>query len=216
MANPYQPVPGVLQVRMQYSYAGENAENIFHVWNGSTVLWGTAQIEDVLSTFENWEDTQASQHRPSSAVLVNMIGTDLTSLGGLRKTRPVVPQIAGGLAQDGLPNNATVAVKADIGNRGRGKQGRIFWIGLAESRVNSNEITIPQRDGILSVMAALIAAVQALNNQYRLVTVHRVENGIRPPTASTSNIQGYELADLTVDSQYARLPHHRRRKRSTT
>jgi len=208
-----QPAVGVLQVKMQYLYDGEKVENDYHVHHGSSTPWPIADIEDLLSVFENWEDTTASVARPSSAVLVNMIATDLTSLNALRTSRAVVPQIAGAIGTDSLPNNATIAVHFDTGNRGRGQSGRQFWIGLAEGQVNANTITTAARDAILNALAALRTAIETLDPAYRLVVVHRVVNGVRPSVAGTTNVLGFDMADLTIDSQYARLPNHKRRKR---
>lgn len=212
---PNQPAIGVLQVEMQYLCAGEKAENVWHVHRSPSTVWPIADIEDVLSTFEDWESTTASLLRPTGVQLVNMVGTDLTSLNTIRTVRPVVPPVAGTITQDTLPNNATIAIKKDTGSRGHGQAGRLFWIGLAESQVTGNTLSTAARDGMLAALETLKNSIQSLGTgAYRLVVVHRVTNGVRPALAGTTDILGFEMADLTIDSQYVRLPNHKRRKRA--
>lgn len=208
-----QPVPGVLEVRMQYLFAGERAENVYHVHKGLSTAWGDAQIEDVLSTFEDWETTSSSLLRPTDVSLVNMIGSDLTSLNALRRSRAVVPAVNGAVVSDSLPNNATIAVKYDTGNRGRGQNGRQFWIGLAENQVDANTLHTAARDNIVTSLQTLLANIETLDSAYRLVVVHRVVNGTHPAVAGTSNILSFGMADLTIDTQKNRLPGHKRNKR---
>lgn len=216
MALPYQPVRGVCEVRMRYIYDGENCENVYHVAHASLDPWVLVAMEDLASTFISWEDTEASEVRSVSCALNEVIVTDLTSLTTKRVTRSVVPQVVGAVIGDSLPNNATIAIKADINNRGRGKNGRVFFIGLAESQVTKNTLTDVARDAITSKMTSLITAVETLNPAYDLVTVHRIINGVRPAEADYSPIASYSMSDLTIDSQKNRLPNHRRRRRTQT
>lgn len=212
MAN--QPAPGVLEVRLQYLSDGEKCENVYHVHHGSSIAWPEADIEDVLSTFENWEDTTASLLRPTDVSLYNMVGSDLTSLTAFRRSRAVSPAIVGSIASDSLPNNATMAITFNTGNRGKGQNGRQFWIGLTENHVTGNSVEAAHRDSIISALEALDAAIQTLDPAYRLVVLHRVVNGVHPPTAGTTNVLSFSTADLIVDSQKNRLPNHKKRKRA--
>lgn len=210
----YQPVRGVAEVRMRYLLDTENAENIYHVDHGSLDPWPLADLEDLASTFENWEDTTAQPVRTSAASLIEIIVTDLTSLTTQRVTRAVSPALVGAVGGDSLPNNATIAIKADINNRGRGKSGRVFWVGLSESQVTANHINTAAGDGLVAALTGLRAAVLALDAAYHMVIVHRVINGVRPAEADWSAIASFSLTDTTIDSQKNRLPNHRRHKRA--
>jgi hypothetical protein len=214
MAN--QPVLGVVEVREQFLYSGERVENVYHVAHSSIDPWNLVDMEDLASAFADWEDATASTHRPTSVQAVNIVVSDLTSLNALRLNRPLTPVINGALLQDSLPNNATIAVKLDTHDRGRGRNGRIFWIGLGEGQVAENELLPAARDDILSSMEALRTAIQTLNAAYHLVVVHRVIHGVRPAQADYSQVYSFSMADLVIDSQKNRLPFHRRHKKRTT
>lgn len=209
----YQPVLDTVEVRMEYVLSGEKCENVYHVGKGVGDPWTLVQMEDLASTFEDWESGSAAPSRSIAAALHNITVTDLGALTGLRLTRPEVPPIPGVLAGDALPNNATFALKADVHNRGRGKSGRSFWIGLAESQVAGSTIGSGARDAILAAMNALITAVEALDPTYHLVVPHRMVGGIRPPEAVTSVVFVYSASDDIIDSQKNRLPDHRRRSK---
>lgn len=209
----YQPARGVAEVRMRYLLDFENAENVYHVEHGSLDPWPLADLEDLASTFEAWEDTDGSTARSVSAHLIEVVVTDLTSLTTQKVTRAVSPVIDGTIGGDSLPNNATLAVKADINNRGRGKSGRVFWIGLAESQVTANTINTAARDAIVLALNNLRADVLALDAAYHMVVVHRVVGGVRPAEADWSAIASFSTTDNTIDSQKNRLPNHKRHKR---
>lgn len=208
-----QPAPGVAQVRMRYLYDGERCENIYHVSKPTTTAYSLAELEDIASTFIGWEDTVGSLQRPTDVQMTEVIVTDLISLAGLRVTRTEVPAINGALVIDSLPNSSTFAVKAEIGNRGRGKQGRTFWIGLAETQVAANTITPDYRDSIVAALETLRTSVETLVAGYHLAVLHRRANDVPLPIAVPSSISSWSATDLTIDSQRTRLPGHRRQKR---
>lgn len=208
-----QPALGIVEVREQFLYDGERCENVYHVKHGTVDPWDLVDMEDLASVFADWEDATASLLRPTDVQAVNIVVSDLTSLNAQRMTRPLVPAINGAVTDDSLPNSATVAVKFDTHDRGRGRNGRQFWIGLAENQVSANTILPATRDAIIAALEALSAAITALDASYHLVVLHRIVNGIRPPQADWSQVFSFAMADLTVDSQKNRLPNHKRRKR---
>lgn len=207
----YQPVLGTVEVRMQYILNGESCENVYHVANDTEEAWTLAAMEDIASAFADWEDGSAKLQRTSQCALHNITVTDLTSLTSDRLTRPIVPPIVGTRGGDSQANNVTFALKADVHNRGRGKNGRTFWIGLAEDQTAGSTITSAARDAIVTALNALITAIEAVNPTYRLVIVHRVVGNVHPPVAGSSQVFLYSATDDTLDSQKNRLPNHRRR-----
>jgi hypothetical protein len=210
---PTQPAPGVAQVRMRYLYDNERCENIYHVMKATTTAYTLAELEDIASTFIAWEDTTASLNRPTDVQMVEVIVTDLISLAGLRVTRTQVPSINGAIPTDSLPNSSTFAIKAEIGNRGRGMQGRTFWIGLVENQVSANTVNPTYRDDIVSSMESLRTSVEALVAGYHLAVLHKRANGAPLPVGVPTRVTSWSATDLTVDSQRTRLPGHRRQKR---
>lgn len=207
----YQPVLGTAEVRMEYILNGENCENVYHVANDSGEAFTLTQLLDIGGAFADWEDASAKPQRTTACALHNITVTDLTSLTSDRVTIPVVPPIAGTQGGDSQANNVTLACKADVHNRGRGKNGRTFWIGLSEGQTNGSNITSAARDAIVLALNAIITDIEAVNPTYRLVIVHRVVGHVHPPVAGTSQVFLYSVTDDTLDSQKNRLPNHRRK-----
>lgn len=200
---------------MEYIIALQNVENVFHVTHNDDGPWTLPDMEDLASTFADWEDGTGKLQRSIACSLHNITVTDLTALTGSRLTRPVDPPVFGTQTGDAQANNVTYALKADIHNRGRGKNGRTFWVGLAEQQTAGSSINGTNRDAIVSAMNGLLAAVTAANPNWQVVVPHRVVNNIKPPIADYSRVFLYSATDDILDSQRNRLPnHHRRHVRS--
>jgi hypothetical protein len=203
----------VLQVVMQYRSGGEIVENTYHVHKGSA--WTLTDIGSAISAFESWEATTASDFRSNQVDMFRIVGTDLTSLSSGRIDQqlavPVIGQDAGGV----LPNNVTFAVKANIGERGKGRNGRTFWIGLSEAMVTGSTMLSASADNIQSALNTLITDVSAAVAGASLCVLHTRVGGVPITPAVPSDIQSFTYTDLTTDSQVDRLPGHKRHKRST-
>lgn len=207
-----QPIPNTAQVDMKYLVNGEGVENVYHVlsddgWNASTL----SDLADVMTT---WENAAPNSNRSAACSLIEVICTDLTSLDAARFVKAVNPPIAGQLVSDALPNNATFAVKANIGSRGRGRSGRSFWVGLAESQIDLGHMDTASADDIVIAMNDLIDAIVAGSSAWTLVVAHRVADGVPLPVGTTSPILAYSYSDLSIDSQRDRLPNHKRHRRT--
>lgn len=207
-----QLVPGVAEVRMQYSSDTEKCENVFHVEHGAS-SWSEADLEALATVFLTWEDTVAKLARNNSTSLVQIVATDLTSLAGFRFIlAPDIP-IVGTLGGDSSPNNVTIAIHADIGTRGRGKSGRAFWIGIAENQTDKDRISTAAGGIVEDAMNNLRFHVEGHDPAWFMCVPHRVVGGVRPPTVSYTNIRGWNLVDFTLDSMKLRLPGHKKHKK---
>src|SRR5215475_4338565 len=122
-----QVVPAVARFEMRYKTSDTTMENVYYVRTSATT-WDEGDLDAVEAALVSWETTDASPLRNDAVSLYEVVATDLTSLFGIRKSYDVSPVITGDLANP-LPTNVTVALKADIGRRGRGTAGRSFWIG---------------------------------------------------------------------------------------
>lgn len=107
-----------------------------------------------------------------------------------------------------LPNNVTFAIKKASGRTGRSARGRIFWIGIPETELNSaNENNIKQTYAT-SIVADIefIRTSIAAEGLWEPVIVSRWSDGVKRspgttfPWVSTSNV------DLRVDTHRGRLP----------
>lgn len=203
--------PNVCQVVMVYSSGDDLQENVYYVHKASA--WTGPEIEDLLTVFSTWESTIASDERSQEVSLVRMVGTDITSLTGARVDLPLVAPIAGQEVSPVLPANVTFAVKANIGERGKGRNGRKFWIGLAENMVVENTVDETRAGDIQSDLNQLITAINAGPPVATLGVIHTKQgpNPIEPATFSA--IVNFAYTDLTIDSQRDRLPGHKRHKK---
>jgi hypothetical protein len=211
---PHQDVPNTVRVEVAYAYDNNNMANVWHV-RTSDVPSDTDLIS-ILANMQTWLDTDWKPLASPQVSALSMTATSLHDLTGPRTTLAISPAIVGTGDSAALPANVTLAVKANIGIRGRGKSGRTFWVGLGESQVSNNEV-------LPTPAAAIVAALNQLNalmadigaNLEGLVIPHFMVGGVRPPSVGTSAVLGYSLANFVTDSQRDRLPGHRRAKRRT-
>lgn len=202
----------VAQVSMLYTCGGERMQNVMHVLNNAGG-WTIPTLLDLGNTFVDWEDATAKAQRSSGTFLDLVTVTDLTSLGSSRVTVPVSPAIQGAAVGAPAANNVTIAIKHNTGVRGRGRQGRSFWIGITEDMYTVNQITSVAVTAITAAMGALKTAILALDPDYRMVVAHSEVDGVPLLVGNTSEILSFDIADNIVDSQRTRLPNHKRNRR---
>lgn len=203
----YQPAPLVAEVKMTYRQGTNLMSNIYHV--AKDVEWSGADLDALLEVFYDWENLDAKNDRGTSIELVHMTAAALVSETAPYRARAIDPAVGGIQPGQALPLNVTLAVAGVTGARGRGRQGRTFWIGLTEGQVDENVVTNTSQDNIVDDMNALLTAVNAVAGQ-QLVVLHRYLGGIKLVEATFSPIIVYTIRDTTVDTQKNRLPNHRR------
>lgn len=211
----HQDVPNVAQLVGKYTQAGEAVENVFHVAR-TTGAWTKDDLVALAELFEGWETVTAAPLRTNNVQLNEVTATDLTSLAGFRITMAVDPAIPGTGGSNALPNSATFAIHADTGERGRGRAGRCFWIGLDEDQVAANTVDVAAGGLIEDAMNALRTEIEALGTGYSMCVPHYVVNGVRPPSVLHSQIREWTISDYIIDSQKNRLPRHKRHKKQGT
>lgn len=206
-----QVVPAVCRFELKYRTLDTTMENVFYA-RTSDAIWSETSIDDVSEAIQTWETDHAQPIRASGYGLYEIVATDLTSLFGIRKAYSFVP-IVGALA-DPMPANVCIAVKADIGRRGRGTAGRTFWLGLAQSQMESVDSIGTISGGlIVSALNALKDAVAGITPIEGLCVPHFVVGGVRPPSVQADIVVQYILSDFTTDSMRDRLPNHKKHKR---
>jgi hypothetical protein len=202
----------VVQVVEQFRSGGEVVENTFHVHKGTT--WTESDILALLGAFESWEVNSGADFRSDQVDMFRLVGTDLTSLTSARVDLQLATPVPGTDAGAVLPNNVTFAVKANIGERGKGRNGRTFWVGLSEAMVIGSIMNTATADGIQSALNTLITDVAAAVPGAALCIIHTRAGGVPISPATSTDVQSYTYTDLTTDSQRDRLPGHKRHKRS--
>jgi len=210
MPSVYQPVPNVAQVKMTYRQGTELMSNSYYVERDTP--WSVEDLVTLSDIFYNWENTDGKSERSLSIELTHMTMADLTADDAAYSARAIDPAVGGTNIGQALPLNCTLAVAAVTGQRGRGRQGRTFWIGLTENQVDENVVTNVIKTNIVDNLNSLLEAVNDVAGQ-QLVVVHRYVDGVKLATGTTTPIITWTVRDTTIDTQKLRLPNHRRNKR---
>lgn len=200
--------PNVAQVVMRYANGGDYSENVYHVQYGTG--WDATSLAALTSAFINWETTVASLIRSDEVALIRVTATDLTSLASSRDDAILAVPVPGGVSSPVLPPNVTWAIKGNIGERGRGRNGRCFWIGLAESMVVGALVNGSIAAGIETALNDLITDIAVAIPGAILGVIHQYAAGVQITPATFSEILAWVYTDLTCDSQRDRLPNHKR------
>lgn len=197
------PAINVCRVVLNYQIPGGIAQNVYHVYKSAG--WDLDSLASCASTILDWESGRAVNNRSSQVGLLIAHLSDLTSMdSAFYAVSPSTFQ-TGKLSANILPNNVTLALHATTGIRGTGRQGRTYWIGLAEEQTDGSAMIPGALDAILADLANLRTNIQD-NNAAELVVLHRTRDGVDLNPAQTSSILNWSALDLTTDSQVNRLP----------
>lgn len=208
---PHQDVPNVVKVQINWKNEFSDFMNTFYVHAVNAIT--EALLDALWASVETWLNTYWQPIATDRVGVISATLTDLTSLNGRRKVYTPANPIRGGLNEEPMPANVTVAVKASVGHRGRGKNGRMFWVGLTETQVAGDTLRGGFDATLLTAMQGLKTVVEGTAGFDHIVIPHFVVGGIRPPIVQTENLEAYQLTDSFTDSQRDRLPNHRKHKR---
>lgn len=207
-----QVAPKVARFELMYRTADAQLANVFHA-RATAASWDSSTMDAVEAAFVSWFTTTAYQYINQAMGLFEIIATDLTSLSGIRKVYPISPELLGNITADPLPSNATFAIKANIGTRGRGQSGRLFWPSLSADQVTLDQLNKTNADELVTTMNTLRTSIAAVTGCDGLCVPHFMVGGVRPPSVSNSLIISYAYSDLYVDSQRDRLPFHKKHRK---
>lgn len=196
----FQPVQDGVQVLMNYRQYGQQMQNQF--WVQVTDAIDDSLLKTIGNAFRDWADLNWTVNASGTAELNNILVTDMSIAGGKQVT--VVPSIpiTGEISGDGSPANVTATLSWRTGRSGRSYRGRTYFIGLAESQTQGNQITAGTRTALLEMHAALITVVDTLG--YRLCVCSRRTNNAPRPIGILTPILSVVM-DGDVDSQRRRL-----------
>lgn len=199
---------------MGYQSSDTNMENVYYVHKVSP--WSQIDVAAIVTAFTNWETSNAAAQRGAYVELVRVTATDLTSLSGVRIDDQLVAPIPGTRSSTPLPANVTFAVKANIGKRGRGTNGRTYWIGLTEGQILDDQMQAAAAGLIVTALETLISDISGAVAGSALGVIHQFINRIWQPNAPFDPIVNYAYTDLNLDSQRDRLPGHKRHRKPAT
>lgn len=208
-------ITDTVRLEIRYFMQNNNASNVMHV--GYTTAPSVAELNGLCGAVADWLGTDWKPLSSQDWSANEILATDLGGPLGRRTDFPISPIIIGDGTDQAMPANATIAVKADTGIRGRGRSGRVFWVGLGESAVDGNQIGPSVHTGILLALNSLNVAITALDNFTGLVvpnsfqTVAGHQHHLNPATSYP--VEAFALTNDYIDSQKDRLPFHKKKKR---
>lgn len=208
-----QPAPGVLQVEMVYIDDAQRVQNNHYIYHGDASAWADGEITSVLNTFKNTYWAAIRPLLPNTIGLQSIVGTDLTSLAGLKKILNVDPVEMGTNASPGLSNSVTKAIRYDIGTRGKGQNGRMFVPALTESQVSLNRVDGATLASWIAALLDLKAGLAALIPGIVLCVLSRYENKQKRPSGVHKPILDFNTPNDYVDVMKDRLPFHKKKRR---
>lgn len=204
----FHPIPNVAQVDMIYTQVNNPCENRYFVLGAGA--WDATSIQALAGQFLDWEHTTAKAMRNVNTTLVKILARDMTAIDAVEYETSA--NEVGTWAGGPLPENVTIALKAQTGHAGRNRRGRTFWIGLASNMLQAEPGML-----IGTVVTSLVNAMDALvahafSNSGQLAMVHRKTGSTYLAEGVPFPIINYIAADQVVDSQRRRLPLHNRHR----
>lgn len=207
-----QVAPKVARFELKYAIPDNGIENVFHA-RSTAGTWDATTMDAVEAAFVAWFSTTAYQYLSNQLGLIEVIATDLTSLSGIRRVYPIEPALNGNISSGYLPANVTFAVKANIGTRGRGQNGRVYWATLCDDQVSFQTVNKTNADEIVAALNTLRTDIASVTGCDGLCIPHFVVGGVRPPSVGNSLVTSFSYSDLYIDSQRDRLPFHKKHKK---
>lgn len=198
---PFIPVPNVVKLEAIFNFNGQICENVHHY--EKDVAWDVASMQNLASEYIQAWTTFLRPTMTNEVSLSNIKVTDLTTQfsNGIEYSTGL--PLAGSSVAPASPNNVTLSVTWVTAFRGRSFRGRTYHIGLKESEVGQNEVTVSYAGIMAAFYGALFTSVPS-TGETMVVVSYREGNAPRAEGLATPII-GISI-NRTVDSQRRRLP----------
>jgi len=208
----HQDIDHTCSVELRFLNGDTNAQNTIHVsYDGSVSLADLDTLEAFLVT---WIDSDWAPQAGASWYASEIVITDQNSLTGPRKSYGLGTTHVGTQVSPAMPANVTIALKEVIGTRGRGKAGRMYWIGLCEDQCVGDTVNSSTATALEAAGEALRTGIEGLGLPWgNLVVPHLKVGDIHPSPATKSIVESIGLTDNVLDSQRDRLPFHKKHKK---
>ena len=199
---PFVPVDETVRVAITYeNNAGDQAVNVIHVKTDEAPV-NAAVLTSIADVVENWLETEWTAIAPTSWRAVNLDLLNLTLEDGVYLSRAID---ADGLdAVDALPSWITIAISLRTPYSGRSRRGRLYHVGMSDSRVVGDYITEAAATAYIDAYEALRLDIFAAN--LRWVVVSYVSDGVPRTAGLTTEITAVTITDRLVDRQVRRKP----------
>lgn len=197
------PVFNTAQIEIRAANQGVPVEN---TWYAEKVTpWTQSSLDDLTAAVANAVGAGWLAQLPSTWVGTEVYAKDLTAPIAFQSTDVTIAGMPGLATGTPLPNNVTLAIARRSGLTGRSARGRIFWMGMTQLFLDTNENFVSS--GTAGVLVAnceevdiAIATVGATS-----VIVSRFTGGAARVVGETFPVADWIVTDLRVDTMRERL-----------
>jgi len=196
------PFENVIRIEPIFESDFQKCENVLHYLVDETPDEDTAI--SLAAAYCDWFTTHDTVIFPSSVILTAVKWTIMETQNAPGGEYTTDLPVAGGLVQNALPNNVSVAIRLLTQYRGRSYRGRIFHVGLTNTMVDLNRLTPAMVTNFTTSYSDLITLPTDVGPAV-LAVASRVSGGVERAQGVATPVIDIQV-DSTVDSQRRRLP----------
>ena len=198
----FQRVPDTVAITLVFEQNDENVVNTVHAERLGGYDLG--QVQALANTIDN---AVGAHIRPEMVQDVNYLRTEVRGLNSINDFFDVDGTNGGqgALLGPGLPNNVTLSIKRASGQTGRSARGRVYFVGLAASELETNENIIDAVAVVNKVLAWDEIRGAIVLGGWLPVIVSRFTGGAQRAEGVTFPWLSTAAVDGNVDSQRGRL-----------
>lgn len=208
---PFVPVPGGVKATIHYLLDGQDVENTLWFVTETGPI-DEAMLLDLGGALFDWVTTSLMPQYPE-ALVANFLNVKAEDVEGGPALDFPLNLTAGGIVEDPLPNEVSLAVSFRTAVSGRGSRGRNYLIVLPRGQVTLNTVSNAYANNFLTIYMGLNTAIATTG--FIHCVAHRysgftIVDGKKVPTplatGLTYGVTAYLFSDYTVDAQRRRGP----------
>jgi len=180
---------------------GADGANVIHVRQPAGTVNG-ATLNTISGVIENWLDATWAGMSPSTWRASSLDLLDLTTEDSYFLSSAI--DVQGLEVAEPLPSINTIAISLRSAFAGRSRRGRLYHVGMSESRVAGDYVTPSAATSYINGYESLRSAFLADDLEW--VVVSYVSNGVPRAAGLVTPITNIVLTDTKLDHQLRRAP----------
>ena len=199
----FQPVPNTVEIQARYSQNAQPIQMTFHA------EFLAPYVEaDLIALANTMDFLFGTTFLPIQTLDCSYVQTAVRGLNSINDFEVFDASNAGpgGLAIAGYPNQVTLAVSRRSRFTGRSSRGRVYWIGLAQDQLDTNENFVLPGTSTAVGSAVNGIALGISGAGWVPVIVSRWSEGVKRPAGVTFPWVTTVVTDDRVDSRRDRMP----------
>lgn len=197
---PFIPVPSAAMVELLYTLDGQKVENTLYFRQAEA--WDATELAALCAQVAAWWSANIAPIQTTETLLRAIKATSLESDTAPAIELPVGD--SGGVSAETVASNVTLSVKFLTAGRGRSSRGRNYFIGLPQTAVAQNEVSLVTVGQILDAYNTLLDPEVITEGAWSVVS--RFEDNAPRDPGIAQLVTAVAVTDNIVDSQRRRLP----------